>query len=83
MELTELTTILDGLFEREIVSITDYKDSLSYINPSNTRITIDNEEYTPQRLCLLEKSSEIYLYINTINRKYHKLKISTIESITT
>ncbi len=83
MELTELTTTLDALFPREIVSITNYKESLSYPNPDNTEITIDSTDYTPQRLCIVDKNGTIYLYVNTINQKYHKLAISNIESITT
>lgn len=83
MELTELTTTLDVLFPREIVSITNYKESLSYPNPDNTEITIDSTDYTPQRLCIVDKNGTIYLYVNTINQKYHKIAISSIESITT
>lgn len=81
MEFTELIEALDKTFEREIVHIKKYYDSVSYSNPSNATITINETEYTPIRLCFLYKEDELYFYINTINRKYHKIKVSEISDL--
>lgn len=81
MDLLEIINIFDEKLEREIVNITNYMETLSYANTYKLKVIIDNEEYTPIRLCLVPKNEGVYLYINTINRKYHKKAIASIESI--
>lgn len=82
MEFHTLIETLDNLFERNVQHIKKYQDSITYNNPSNTTITIDENEYTPNRLCLLNKNNTVYLYINTLQKKYHKLPLANIENIT-
>ena len=81
MDFVELTTTLDASFTREIVSINVNTVGLSYPNTENLEVTINETTCTPNRLCLVDKDSVIYLYVNTINSKYHKLAINSIESI--
>ena len=82
MEFETLTETLDTYFKRQVVSINTYKNTISYTNPNNTDITIDETEYTnPQRLCFLTKNNTLYLYINTIGNKYHKISVNDIEEI--
>ena len=81
MNFTTVISKLDGKYSRDTVE-TNTGETLSYLNDTNTSITINSTTYNPHRVCLLHKNNTVYLYINTKLKKYHKIAISTIETIT-
>ena len=82
MNLTTVISKLDAKYLRDTVEVTNYGKTLSYLNNTNTNLTINSTTYSPHRVCLLHKESTVYLYVHTINKKYHKIAISTIETMT-
>lgn len=81
MNFTTVIGKLDAKYSRDTVQ-TNQGDTLSYLNNTNTNLTVNSTTYTPHRVCLTHKNNTVYLYIHTINKKYHKIAISTIETIT-
>ena len=82
MNLTTLIGKLDNKYPRDNVHVTNHGTVLSYLNNTNTNITINSTTYTPHRVCLINQNNVVYLYIHTINKKYHKIAISSINTLT-
>ena len=82
MEFETLIETLDSKFSRQLVDVPNYKTTLSYQNPGKLDITINETTYEkPQRLCLITKNNNVFLYINTILLKRHKINIEDIEDV--
>ena len=82
MNFTTVIGKLDAKYPRDNVHVTNYGTVLSYINNNNTNITINSTTYQPHRVCLIHKETTVYLYIHTINKKYHKISIASINTLT-
>ena len=82
MNLTTIIGKLDAKYPRDNVHVTNYGTILSYLNNTNTSITINSTTYNPHRICFINQQSTVYLYVHTINKKYHKIAISSINTIT-
>lgn len=82
VSLHNLIRFLDTDFTRHIKSAVNY-DVLSFENTDTVDLTVNDTEYTVWQVCLLNKEDNIvYIYFNTVQNKYHKYKLSDINTIT-
>ena len=84
-----LLTLVDTLetvtdLHREIVSSKRVNQILSYTSTSKFTTEINEDTYTKtNRLCLVHKDNEIYLYINNLTAtNLNKINIDDISTIT-
>ena len=84
MDFLSILTILDADLRRETVSLKNDKEVCSWTSDElfNVTVTVDNEEsdfLDVHRICLVNKSDSIFVYLNYNNRfKYSKLDLTDV-----